>query len=512
MEKFELDVRPQASVYQYFTRLNYLEWYALAEFVDNSTASYFAHEKELQGKLTVEINYDPVTDTITIEDDAYGMELDDFKRAILLESVPTIQGGRNEFGMGLKTAATWFGRKWTVESTEFNSKNLYIGCMDLDKIIENKTNSIDIYVNETEKELHYTKITIEKLNRKLSTKKIKNKIIEILQSMYRRDIESGKIEILYNGTTLVFEEYEPLYFRNKTWKKDLDFTFLYDEKQYRVTGFVGILNKGGYDKAGFALFRRNRVIIGGLGENFKPKEIFIQDQSQISLKLYGEINMDAFEINQAKDGFSWDSELQELFINNLKMSIMDYLPVAKMAVKDRQKEEEEAKKTQQQNEGNENNPSEKNDEENPKSTKKTNEEPKTDNSSKEKDSAEVKDEPKQVSNVKDLKHDTGSKVQYESQIYTFKYLGAVYTVKFENMEDKPSLYKYDSLENVLTINNNHNFINALSQTEIASASKMILAFVLAEYKAKNNCHIEGYMSVSMMHNQFNKILKEIEIL
>ena len=47
IEKINLNIQPQASIYSIFTRLNYSEWYALAEFVDNSTASFYQHEKEL---------------------------------------------------------------------------------------------------------------------------------------------------------------------------------------------------------------------------------------------------------------------------------------------------------------------------------------------------------------------------------------------------------------------------------------------------------------------------------
>lgn len=63
------------------------------------------------------------------------------------------------------------------------------------------------------------------------------------------------------------------------------------------------MNPGSYPKAGFALFRRGRVIIGGEDMNYKPAEIFGQSQSQVSLKLFGEINLDTFPVNQAKDGF-----------------------------------------------------------------------------------------------------------------------------------------------------------------------------------------------------------------
>ena len=39
-----LNIRPDASILGVFSRLNYKPWYAIAEFVDNSTASFFANE------------------------------------------------------------------------------------------------------------------------------------------------------------------------------------------------------------------------------------------------------------------------------------------------------------------------------------------------------------------------------------------------------------------------------------------------------------------------------------
>lgn len=41
------------------------------------------------------------------------MDFNDFQRAIVLDSPPK-RTTRSEFGMGLKTAACWFGKKWSV--------------------------------------------------------------------------------------------------------------------------------------------------------------------------------------------------------------------------------------------------------------------------------------------------------------------------------------------------------------------------------------------------------------
>lgn len=126
----ELNIQPPASILNVFSRLSYKPWYAIAEFVDNSTQSYISHSDELStapefDKLIVNVKYDAESNTLTIIDNAYGMEIDRFRDAILLDSRNESQSGRNEFGMGLKTAASWFGKVWKITSTQYGSANRY---------------------------------------------------------------------------------------------------------------------------------------------------------------------------------------------------------------------------------------------------------------------------------------------------------------------------------------------------------------------------------------------------
>ena len=144
----ELNIQPDASIYGIFERLSYKIWNAVAEFVDNSTASFFKYEKVLKFykiyKCRIDITYDDKKNTLTIEDDAFGMELNDFERAILLYQKPTDTSGHNEFGMGLKTAASWFGKVWTVESTQYGSENRYFAEVHIPNLRETKSNYVMI--------------------------------------------------------------------------------------------------------------------------------------------------------------------------------------------------------------------------------------------------------------------------------------------------------------------------------------------------------------------------------
>lgn len=503
--KINLNIQPQASIYALFSRLSYVEWYALAEFVDNSTASYFQHEKQLKtsyfDKLVIEINYDPVTDTITIEDNAYGMELDDFKRAILLDSKPSMKG-RNEFGYGLKTAATWFGSHWSVESTQLDSENCYYACIDIDDLVSSKKNDTDIVVSKANYNDHYTKISITKLNRRLNTPKIKKNIINVLNSMYRRDLKAGNIEIIYNGTTLSFSDYPILHFRNVDWKKEISFNFEFESKNYNVSGFVGIMEPGGVEKTGFALFRNNRAI----ETNFKPEEIFGSSKTvtQIELKLFGELDMDSFEVNQAKDGFSWNADLKEAFIKKLRENILDYIEIAKMSKSDRKQEEvKEALRQQSESQSNE--------ETNNDVTDAHNDTGNTinDNNVTDKEENDSKDLLKNPSPL-NTNDDVTITVKNDDCKFNLEVDSILYFVEWSDNFENKFLYNFDLENKKLILNKKHDFIISINSNERKIVSKLVLAYVLAEEKAKNSTNSSGYVSASSLHNQFDKILSKIK--
>lgn len=484
-QSINLDIQPQANIYALFSRLNYEEWYALAEFVDNSTASYYAHVNELESshfdKLHIDINYDQGTDTITIEDNAFGMELEDFKRAILLGKAPK-QKSRNEFGYGLKTAATWFGNRWTVESTQLDSDKRYEATIDIDELISEKKNDTDIKISPANLNDHYTKITISKLNRKLNTTKIKKNIINVLNNMYRRDLKSGKIEITYNGTTLFFGDFPVLSFRGKNWKKEIIISFDFDGKHYNASGFVGIMEPGGYDKTGFALFRNNRAVIC----NYKPSEIFgSQAQTQISLKLFGELDMDDFEVNQAKDGFSWSPDLEEMFVASLKAAIPEYIEVAKMSKKERETEK----------------PIETKEKERPvtKTVKKE------DNSINNEGRLTASEEntPQSALFAKTIPESFSV-----SKNFFFNVNGIRYSVSWECVNTNKFVYKFKPETNELLINLNHEYIQTVTAKEAKKAlSKILLCYVLSEQYAKNMANENGYVQASAIHNRLDDLLK-----
>ncbi|MGI6644447.1 MAG: ATP-binding protein [Bacilli bacterium] len=324
----KLNIRPDTGVYGTYKRVSYEPWTALAEFVDNSTQSYYDHKEALEetkywNGLEIQINYyeDSVNgDRIVIIDNAYGMNYSDFKRAIILDRPPLDTSGRNEFGMGLKTAACWFGNKWTVESTELNSNVKYKAVVDVEMLVKYKNEEIDVTEEHANRKEHYTIITIENLNRKIKGKRIERKVKELLSSIYRVDLRSGDIKIFYNGIQLMFEEVQPYVDEdNKEWKKEVDFIIPHEGTELRVKGFIGIRIPGSPTNAGLTLVRRGRVIVGGPNKNYRPYEIFGASNSYCYQRIFGELHMDNWPVTQAKDAFDWSNDdLESKFIEKLK--------------------------------------------------------------------------------------------------------------------------------------------------------------------------------------------------
>ena len=329
----KINIRPTTGVYATYKNLRYEPWTAIAEFVDNSTQSFFDHKKELKKldgfrKLIIDINYEQKSngkDILTIKDNAFGMELEDFERAIKIDKPPANTNGRNEFGMGLKTAACWFGSHWTVASTQLNSEYRYTASIDVEKISKTQEDYVDYDIDEAKPEEHFTILTIKNLNKKITGGKTIGKVKSLLASIYREDLRSGEITIVYNGNELTFEEAE-IYKETlpdgsvKEWKIDVDFEIEHENVLLPVKGFIAIRQRGSLQDAGLSLLRRRRVIIGGIEQNYRPKELFGESNSFAYQRIFGELHMDKWGVTQAKDNFDWhNSGLEEKFITKLQI-------------------------------------------------------------------------------------------------------------------------------------------------------------------------------------------------
>lgn len=95
------------------------------------------------------------------------MDFHDFQWAIMLDSPPR-RKSRSEFGMGLKTAACWFGKCWSVESVALGSGIKYRTTVDVEALSKYKNEEITVEEIPCSKKEHGTIVTIWNLNRTLS--------------------------------------------------------------------------------------------------------------------------------------------------------------------------------------------------------------------------------------------------------------------------------------------------------------------------------------------------------
>ena len=520
----ELNIQPPASILNIFSRLSYKPWYAIAEFVDNSTQSYISHANELNSasdfdKLIVDVRYNAQDNTLTITDNAFGMDIDRFRDAILLDSRNDSQTGRNEFGMGLKTAASWFGKVWKITSTQYGSANRYTATVDIPMLDEQHLQGIKIYRDYVDADSHGTTIVIEQVTKKITGSRTIGKIRDLLSSMYRRDINNRNIEIWFNGEPILFDEYPILTnFRGKSWKKDLDFNVKFDARTYHVTGFVAIMNPGSFPKAGFALFRQDRVVIGGTDSNYKPAQIFGQAQSQKSLKLFGELNMNDFPVNQAKDGFIWDDGLEDAFIEALKNNIQEYIDIADMSIKERANEmqfSDQASSELQQDISetidNAFNQNDEHDNTNMPSGINTDDQKEPENESQPEDQSDIGEYINTVLNLQPTNEFVSTTRAYNVPLspvitVTFSVQWArsskKYWIEYTSKDDD----NYDVLINI-----DHPFFMPFTKADGFQKvlEKFALAFILAERQAKLSSDRQGYIQTNTIKNYMNRYLEKL---
>ena len=333
MPEETVSIRPSVGYLANLQAINYRAWYAMAEFVDNSIQSYIQNKPKLRKyhnpnfKLKIAIYV--TSSKIQIVDNAAGISQQDFPRAFRAAVRPENRTGLSEFGMGMKTAAVWFAKKFIVKTKPFDEKELKIVSWDIREIVEDEIEELKVKKSPLPAKQHFTDITLTDLNRSPKGQTIK-KMKNHLASMYRCFIEKNEVEIRFNNEKLKYDKPEILkapYFRDideqkKNPKKivwEKKFEFKYGEDKNIARGYANIRETASTKEAGFALFRRNRLIKGvGDNEGYRPLEIFKAPNSFIYQRVYGEIHLDDEEVTHTKDDFQWTPDQEGDFLKKLK--------------------------------------------------------------------------------------------------------------------------------------------------------------------------------------------------
>lgn len=336
-----VSIKHRSTAYGSYRHLQNTPWFALAEFLDNSINSYDEHHKRLNEinknyKLKIDVVFNFKKDFITIKDNAAGIDLENIQRAFEPGNIPKDRSGRSEFGMGMKISSIWFADSYTVKSKFYNENIVREVKFDLDKVI--KEEKEELVVNETplNNKNSFTEIKLQKLSNNISPQQI-DKIEKHIESIYRKDINDRKIIITIDsggGPKKLF--YEPPKILKAPWynsddSKNIEWKEEFEHRlgNYSVKGYVALLEKMSTDVYnGLSLFRRGRVIVGSHDLKYRPRVLSGQKGGMLDKRLFGELELEGFDVSFQKGSFVQTDELEILLgyiaddLNSKSMSIL----------------------------------------------------------------------------------------------------------------------------------------------------------------------------------------------
>ena len=338
----KVNIRPGVAILSVLRHLNYRPWFAMAEFVDNSLQSGLDNKKALlqtdgaNYQLKVEITFDPTDGgRITIRDNAAGIREKDYPRAFRPAAIPPDRTGLAEFGIGMKSAACWFASAWSVRTSALGEPVERLVKFDIQDIVQDSLEELSVKSKPIKETAHFTEIVLERLHKAPHGKTVQ-KVRDHLASIFRVFIRDGTLKLVFDGEVLDYEEPKILqapYYKapsgpSVSWKKEINFDL---GGGLKVHGSAAIREKASTSFAGFALFRRNRLIEGSGDEGYRPEAIFGKSNSFTYQRLFGELHLDGFEVSHTKDGFKWD-ENEEPFLELLKEHLdKEPVPLLKQA-------------------------------------------------------------------------------------------------------------------------------------------------------------------------------------
>lgn len=316
-----------------YKRLSYKLWYAIAEFVDNSTQAYFNY-KEILDKL-FQVNNDSLTvfivygndddgEFIKIIDNSIGMSQEELQRSVTIGKPPEVTTGRSRYGLGMKTAACWMGDYWEVCSKKLGENTECTVLFDVNEVASGNKD-LPILKKDAKQDEHYTIITIKKLHKRLHPRSA-GKTKDFLRSMYRRDFESYDFKLFWQGERLTWVGFDNRLLKNKDGglvKRPFEFTI----NNKKVFGWAGVFETGSRADAGFSLIQANRVI-KGWPDAYRPSKLFGYQEGGINdlvnQRLVGEIILDEFDVSQTKDEIIYNDDEEEILDNLLFEEFADF--------------------------------------------------------------------------------------------------------------------------------------------------------------------------------------------
>jgi hypothetical protein len=299
-------------VYGLFAAYDYSPWHALGEFIDNSVSSWMSltTRQRTAEPLVVSVNWNSEFGSgasagkLVVCDNAGGISSKDLDRAFQLATPPPDLSRLNQFGVGLKVAACWFAREWTVETSAYGEAVKRTIKWRTKDIVEKNLVSLPISATKASENEHYTRITLTNLNHPPNHPRSIGKIKEFLPKAFRKFIENRSLSIIWNGEELKYDMPEVLIASHyKTEAKpiswDREFKIRLKNKM-EVKGRARLFATWSRSHTALNYFWRGRLIQGNIEPFYRPVELFGTGNSFRSARLYIELDASDFYVTADK--------------------------------------------------------------------------------------------------------------------------------------------------------------------------------------------------------------------
>lgn len=320
----EYDVSVESGIIGIFQSQTYKLERVFAEFIDNSLQSYLDHKQKLEkmpdgAKCEVKIIWND--DHISIVDNSFGMNDEEFSRALKLKSVnpDAFKNDRlSVYGMGLKYASVYLGNHYKINTTRYGEDVRRMAEIDVPFFTKNNPTSVSASIFDEDAQERGTEIIITNLRIKRTDSKEKE-IREKLGIIYNHYIRDGILSITINKIPVKYSKPDLRKKEDGSGSKyfeKFDGSFESDGITYTYSGWIGILTVGNQAITGLNLTQANRCIQLG----WKPEAIFGKGNSFQNSRVVGEIVFSGNHsiLSYDKDQFVWaDNGTEDIFIRKL---------------------------------------------------------------------------------------------------------------------------------------------------------------------------------------------------